>query len=41
MPEARAAGGRPQVGRVDADDRLEAAFLIVDEVDDLVAVEVG
>jgi hypothetical protein len=41
MPEAHAARARAEVGRVDADDGLQAGFAIGDEMDDLVIVEIG
>src|SRR5690242_3506947 len=41
MPEARAARSGPEVGRVDGDDRLEAALLVGDEMKLLMRVEIG
>ena len=41
MPEARAAGRRAEVGRVDGDDRPEAARRVVDEVQAFMRVEIG
>ena len=41
MPEANAAAGRSEMGRVDGDDRAKAAGAVRDEVDDLMTVEIG
>ena len=41
MPEARAARGRPEMRRMDGDDRPKPAFGPVDEVQAFVRVEIG
>ena len=41
MPEPRAAGGRAEVGRVQRDDRAQAAGLVGNEMQRLMGVEIG
>src|SRR3546814_2061252 len=41
MPEPGAARARPEMGRMDGDDRLQARFPVCDEMYDLVVVEIG
>ena len=41
MPETRPARRRPEVGRMDGDDRAQAVLGLVDEMEDLMRVEVG
>src|SRR3546814_2803580 len=40
MPEPGAARARPEMGRMDGDDRLQARFPVCDEMYDLVVVEI-
>src|SRR5205085_5669155 len=40
MPEAGSAGGRPEMRRMNCDDRLEAGLRVGDEVDFLMCVKI-
>jgi hypothetical protein len=41
VPETRAAGRGAEMGRMDGDDRAQAAFFVGDEMHFLVRVEIG